>query len=219
MIYILLACFIIASGIGGYAAFAIGKQSGAIASDSSIAELRDEARRLEEELVTTLVGADKLTSTSQLASLIESANQLTDKASKARQKLLDAEGKIDTIQPRVLSLEQEHQTLRSVTLEEQNAVETALSVFKETSSECISLEHKLANSLQTLDAMYSEVSLTEPQKAMFEQLTNALTAASSQLRDVIVDYDGAHERLSLLQTRFKELEGEYSTLIEKQLLG
>lgn len=219
MIYILLASFVLASGIGGYIAFAVGKQSGAIASDESIAALRDEARRLEEELVAVLVDVDKLTSTKQLTSLIESTNGLTEKASQAHQKFLDATAKIDTIQARVLSMEQEHQALRSVTLEEKNAVETALSVFKETSSECVSLEHKLADSLQTLDAMYSEVSLTEPQKAMFNELTTALTAASSQLRDVIVEYDGAHERLTLLNTRFEELEGEYSALIEKQLLG
>jgi hypothetical protein len=83
----------------------------------------------------------------------------------------------------------------------------------------MSLEHRLADSLQTLDAMYSEVSMTEPQKAMFEELSNAVTLASSQLRDVIVDYESAHERLSILHTRFGELETEYSALIEKQLLG
>jgi predicted nucleic acid-binding Zn-ribbon protein len=55
------------------------------------------------------------------------------------------------------------------------------------------------------------------QQAVFQELSNSLTSASAQLRDVIIDYQNANERLANLNSRFVDLEREYSKLVEQQL--
>jgi hypothetical protein len=65
--------------------------------------------------------------------------------------------------------------------------------------------------------MTSEVALTADQRAIFEALSTALTTASSQLRDVIIAYQNAHERLVALQGQYTDLENEYIKLVELQL--
>ena len=219
MIYVISIVFIIASFVVGSAALHVGKKRGSHATDESIATLREEAHELENTLVKTLADAKNYTSAKQLANLSESIDNLAANTVTMKEQYLALQQKITEAHKAVLTREEEHQALRSVTQEDRALVTTALSRFNEASSECMSLENRLADSLQTLDAMYSEISMTEPQKAMFEELSNALTSASSQLRDVIVDYESAHERLSTLQSRFVELENEYSSLVEKQLLG
>jgi chromosome segregation ATPase len=219
MLYVIAGMFIVISVGAAFAAFHVGKKSGSHATDSSIAELREEARELEDKLVKILANAETFTSAKQLEALGEAVDKLTTQAEALKNQQGTVQQKIREAEKLVLEREQEHQNLRTVTAEDRSAVESALSSFEEASSECMSLENRLADSLQTLDAMYSEVSMTEPQKAMFEELSNAVTLASSQLRDVIVDYESAHERLSILHARFGELETEYSALIEKQLLG
>jgi hypothetical protein len=67
--------------------------------------------------------------------------------------------------------------------------------------------------------MSSEIKMTPDQQAVFSELSNALTQASSQLRDVIIDYQNAHERLSNLSSRFGDLEKEYTKLVDQQLAG
>ncbi len=219
MIYVITLLFILTSLIVGAGAVHAGKKSGSHATDESIAALRQEAYELEDTLVKTLADAKKYTSAKQFASLSESIDRLSTNTVKIKEQHLVIQKKITEAHSAVVSREEEHQSLRSVTQDDRELVTTALSRFNEASSECMSLEHRLADSLQTLDAMYSEISMTEPQKAMFEELSNALTSASGQLRNVIVDYENAHERLSTLQSRFVELENEYSGLVEKQLLG
>jgi chromosome segregation ATPase len=219
MIYIISLIFIITSLGVGATALHMGKKSGSHATDESIAILREEARELENTLVQTLADAKNYTSAKQLAFLSESIDNLATNTATIKEQYLGLQQKISEAHKAVLTREEEHQELRSVTQEDRALVTTALSRFNEASSECMSLESRLADSLQTLDAMYSEISMTEPQKAMFENLSNALTSASGQLRNVIVDYESAHERLSTLQSRFVELEDEYSSLVEKQLLG
>jgi archaellum component FlaC len=67
--------------------------------------------------------------------------------------------------------------------------------------------------------MTSELQMTPDQQAVFSELSNALTSASAQLRDVIVDYQNAYERLESLRSQHKDLESEYSKLVEQQLGG
>jgi predicted nucleic acid-binding Zn-ribbon protein len=67
--------------------------------------------------------------------------------------------------------------------------------------------------------MSSEIKMTADQKVVFQELSNALTATSAQLRDVIIDYQNANERLTTLRERFADLEREYTKLVEQQLAG
>jgi predicted nucleic acid-binding Zn-ribbon protein len=106
-----------------------------------------------------------------------------------------------------------------VSEEDQVAITQSLTSYSESSAESLSLEQKLAESLRTVDAMASEIQMTNDQQAVFCEFSNALTQASAQLRDVIIDYQNANERLSNLHSRFIDLENEYSKLVEEQLAG
>jgi hypothetical protein len=59
--------------------------------------------------------------------------------------------------------------------------------------------------------------MSPDQRAVFQELTNALTTASAQLRDVIVDYQSVHERLSAMRSQYTDLENEYTKLVDLQL--
>jgi len=103
--------------------------------------------------------------------------------------------------------------------EDEAAINTTLARYSEFSTESLSLEQKLAESLRTLDVMTSEIQMTTDQQAVFAELSNALTQASAQLRDVIIDYQNANDRLRNLSSRFTDLENEYSKLVDQQLAG
>jgi uncharacterized coiled-coil protein SlyX len=65
--------------------------------------------------------------------------------------------------------------------------------------------------------MIVENPMTADQRALFQELSNALTAASAQLRDVIVDYQAVYERLDALRSQHADLEKEYTKLVDLQL--
>ena len=92
-----------------------------------------------------------------------------------------------------------------------------ISNYSDISSESVSLERRLADSLKTIDKMTTEVAMSEDQKAVFDALGNALTNASAQLRDVIVAHQNVYERLEALRSQYTDLEAEYIKLVELQL--
>ena len=89
--------------------------------------------------------------------------------------------------------------------------------YGDISSESVSLERRLAESLKTIDKMSTEIAMTEDQRAIFEALSSALTNASAQLRDVIMAHQNVYERLEALRSQYTDLEAEYIKLVELQL--
>jgi DNA repair exonuclease SbcCD ATPase subunit len=217
MEYLALAITIIASLAAAAVAYVLGKRSGFQASDEEITRLSEEARALESQLVETLSDNDRLASKGQTESLINQTRGFLEALAQQRQQLETITKKLDTIRADVEHREQEQHELRALKDEDEAAIQTTLSSYTQSSEESVALEQKLAESLRSLDAMSGEVRMTADQQAVFQELSNALTQASSQLRDVIIDYQAANERLSGLRARFGDLEKEYTKLIEQQL--
>jgi sensor domain CHASE-containing protein len=143
-----------------------------------------------------------LTTIAEQRSLLETISQRLEKA------------RID-VEERELA----QQEARAMREEDEIIIAQVTNNYSQFSTESVTLEHTLAESLKTLDAMTSELQMTPDQQAVFSELSNALTSASAQLRDVIVDYQNAHERLENLRSQHKDLEAEYSKLVEQQLGG
>jgi primosomal protein N'' len=120
-------------------------------------------------------------------------------------------------QAEVLQREASHQDIKTAKRDDEVALQEVVSNYNDISTESVSLERRLAESLKSIDKMSAEVALTADQKAVFEALSTALTTASSQLRDVIVAYQNMHERLAALQGQYADLENEYIKLVELQL--
>jgi chromosome segregation ATPase len=151
--------------------------------------------------------------------LVKQSQEFLAAAAKQREAVESLAEKLDKTRAEVEHREGEQQELRAMHIEDEAAVAQLLSAYNEFSTESLNLEQKLAESLKTLDAMSSEIKMTPDQKVVFQELSNALTATSAQLRDVIIDYQNANERLTTLRERFADLEREYTKLVEQQLAG
>jgi chromosome segregation ATPase len=219
MNYIILIVAALLAIIGPLVGYILGKRLGFQASDEEAAQLREESAQLEAKLVETLSNVDNFASKAQIA-FIKTQSEAFQQAIREQQSTLSAlVERVDKARVDVQARENELQELRAMSEEDQVAIIQSLASHNDSSAESLSLEQKLAESLRTVDAMASEIQMTTDQQAVFSGLSNALTQASAQLRDVIIDYQCANERLTNLHSRFTDLENEYSKLVEEQLAG
>lgn len=131
--------------------------------------------------------------------------------------LKEVETKLEEAQKTIEEKESYHQSLKSAKAEDEEKVAGLLARFEDIAAESISLEQKLAASLKSLDQMMTELQLTQEQKAMFENIQGALTEASSQLRELYIEYDSIKKRIDTLNMQLEDLEVEYTKLVEQQL--
>jgi chromosome segregation ATPase len=217
MSYIPIAIAALLAVIIPLAGFFFGRRSGFKASNEDAAKIREESRDLETKLIDTLSNVESLASKAQVNFLRQQCEAFRRAIGEHEQSLEGLTERVETIRQEVVQREDRQQELRAMREEDQVAITHALTRYTEFSTESLSLEQKLAESLRTLDAMAGEIKMTTDQKAIFTELSNALTQASAQLRDVIIDYQNANERLANLRSRFNDLENEYSKLVEQQL--
>lgn len=195
----------------------LGKRFSGEDSNESISLLREEARVLENKIVEALAGDSLMASKAQLVALSRKTKEFQAALESQRQLRVELEEKLKTIHNDVIVRETTQQQIRSAKQEDEVALQSVVSNYHDISSESVSLERRLAESLKTIDKMTSEVALTEDQKAVFEALSNALTNGSAQLRDVIVAHQNVYERLEALRAQYTDLEAEYIKLVELQL--
>ena len=138
---------------------------------------------------------------------------------KARDQLKQAETKLEVAQKNVDQKEAAQQELKSAKEDEQSKLDNLAAQYEQVSSESVELEKKLANSLKHLDAIMSELQMTQAQRDIMQALSNALTTAGSRLRDVIGEYQTINARLESLKQQHLDLESEYTKLVEQQLGG
>jgi hypothetical protein len=219
MNYIILTLAALLAIAGPLIGYMLGRRLGSEAGDEQASQLREESAQLETKLVETLSNVDNFASKAQLA-FIKTQAEAFQQAIRAQQEILNSlVERVDKARVDVQTRETVLEDLRAVSEEDQVAITQSLTSYSESSAESLSLEQKLAESLRTVDAMASEIQMTNDQQAVFCEFSNALTQASAQLRDVIIDYQNANERLSNLHSRFIDLENEYSKLVEEQLAG
>lgn len=194
-----------------------GKKAAPGSSDEEMAALRETARELENKLVETLSDNHKFASKGQIASLARQTENFRATIAEQKALLSTIRERLDNARADVDAREKAQQEIRTMKEEDESAIVEVVANYDRFSSESVTLEHTLAESLRTLDAMASEIQMSPDQQAVFHELSNALTATSAQLRDVIVDYQNAHERLENLRRQYQDLENEYTKLVEQQL--
>lgn len=201
------------------AAYVLGKRMAPGASNEEMASLREKSRELEEKLIEMLSEKDRFASRAQIATLVRQTESFLATISEQRGLLTTIAQRLEKARVDVEERELAQQEARAMKEEDEAVIVQVTTNYTQFSTESVTLEHTLAESLKTLDAMTNELQMTPDQQAVFAELSNALTSASSQLRDVIVDYQNAHERLENLRSQHKDLEAEYSKLVEQQLGG
>lgn len=217
-ILITIATLLLAIGLP-LVAYLLGKRAGASATDAESSALREEAQNLETQLIEVLSEHQKFASKGQIQSLASQRQNFIASAQEQKTLLTSMVERLDKARADVQRREAEQQEIRAMKEEDEKVIGQLTSNYAQFSHESVTLEHTLAESLKTLDAMSSEIKMTPDQQAVIQELSNALTSASAQLRDVIVDYQNAHERLESLRLQHRDLENEYTKLVEQQLAG
>ena len=195
----------------------LGKKLSGEESNEQLTLIREESRALEARIVEALGTEAPQVSKSQLAVLKKKIVGYRGTLDSQRGERETLEKKLEGAQADVLQREASHQDIKTAKRDDEVALQEVVSNYNDISTESVSLERRLAESLKSIDKMSAEVALTADQKAVFEALSTALTTASSQLRDVIVAYQNMHERLAALQGQYADLENEYIKLVELQL--
>ena len=180
-------------------------------------ELMETYEEVQGELTDLLKYTNSYASKGQFDTLLKMIEQVQVELENEKKSLVDIEAKLDTAQKDVEGKEAQQQELKSAKEEDELALEDLLSNYSQISEESVTLEQKLAQSLKNLDQMMEELTLTQEQKQMLEELSGALTDAGSLFRDLITEYQSVNERLEMLRTQHDDLEDEYTKLVEQQL--
>jgi chromosome segregation ATPase len=112
-------------------------------------------------------------------------------------RLKDLESRLDEAQDAVEEKESTQQELKTAREEDEVKLEELLSAYSEISDEAISLEQQLAQSMKNLDTIVSETTLDDAQQEQFGELSETLSAAGSNLRNLLMEYEAVKQRLEL----------------------
>ena len=214
---ILFITAMVVSVILPLAGLMLGKRLSGVESDEGVAILREESRVLETKIIDLLAGEEDLVSKEQLAALRRKSTEYRIAVESQRTSRIELEHKLTTAHADVIARETAHQEIKAEKQDDEVTLQAAMSNYSDISTESVSLERRLAESLKTIDKMSTEIAMTEDQRAVFESLSTALTNASAQLRDVIVAHQNVYERLEALRSQYTDLEAEYIKLVELQL--
>lgn len=169
------------------------------------------------ELEALLKNSKDFVSKAQIDSVLLQVATAQEELNKEKKSLQEIESKLDEAQKLVEEKETVHQELKSSKEEDEIRLRELTERYDNISSESIGLEQRLASSMKNLDLLMAEVQLTADQKAVLQDLANALSGAGERLRDLLTEYSTVHERLEMLQQQHQDLEAEYTRLVEQQL--
>ena len=136
---------------------------------------------------------------------------------KEREGLKALEQKLEKAQKGVEEKESIQQQTKSSKEEDEKKLAELLGGFDRIEQEAVGLERELAESLKNLDNILKEVKATDEQKAVLQELQTALTDAGARLRELLMEHGTVKERLEMLNQQHRDLEEEYTRLVEQQL--
>lgn len=169
--------------------------------------------KIEEHLKTS----EGLFSKKQFEKVSEQLKSVQDSLNTQKTMLKEVERKLEDAQKSIEAKEAFHQSLKSAKAEDEEKISSLLGRYDDISTESITLEQKLATSMKSLDTILAEVTLTTEQVAIIQELSDALTEASSQLRGLFLEYESIKKRIEALNGQLDDLEEEYTRLVEQQL--
>ena len=172
---------------------------------------------IEGQIATAIERSAQFMSPGQLATLTNQSEKAATDLQGEKENLKSIESKLDQCQKEVEGREAQQQELKAAKDEDEARLQELLAKFEEISTESIGLEQRLAASMKSLDALLSEVQLTQDQKTTLQELSANMTGAGERLRELIMEYTSVKERLELLKQQHADLEEEYTRLVEQQL--
>lgn len=216
---LLITALIVAAacGAGLFALMKLLRKGVAASATSGKDQLLADIDSNTKSLLELLVFKDSYASKAQFQFVESLHTKAVGDLEKEKATLKEIETKLDTAQKAVGEKETAQQDIKSAKAEDETHLQDLLTKHADLSNEAIALEQKLAQSLKNLDALLNELQLTQDQRAMLQEMQNAVTSASARLRDLIAEYSGVNERLEALKQQHLDLEDEYTKLVEQQL--
>ena len=205
------------SALGIFGAFYLLKKQIASSVGAEKESLLSEIPKVVSEIEKKLADASRFASKPQLDFVVQQTQAAQADLAKEKQNLKSIETRLDEAQKNVEQKEAAQQELKSGREDEELLLQDLFAKFEDISAESISLEQRLAHSMKNLDQLLGEVELTSDQRGIFQDLQNALSTAGARLRDLLMEYTTVRDRLQVLQQQHKDLEEEYTRLVEQQL--
>lgn len=179
--------------------------------------ISQEAGTLGGEIDQLLQRSDKFAPKGQLDWLKEQLDTIGMEVENQRRVLKEFETKLEGAQGQIEAKETAQQELKTSRREDEERLNQLLASFKDISQESIALEQRLAASLKNLDGLMAGMTLTPDQRAVLTELQNVMVSAGGRLRELITEYEAVKNRLEILRQQHKDLEEEYTRLVEQQL--
>ncbi|MFN8389572.1 MAG: hypothetical protein U0136_04715 [Bdellovibrionota bacterium] len=134
-------------------------------------------------------------------------------------KLADLDAQLTKLQAAVETAEAAHNELKKGKEDSDKLADEVRSKKDQLAAETKAIEGELAQSRAKLDVLSEEVSLTKDQKIALNSVTSSIDASSKQLLALSEVYTVAATRFSNLENQYRELEKEFTKLVEKELSG
>jgi chromosome segregation ATPase len=207
---------LVAAVIFGAGYFVIKKQRGG-SSSITRAKLLTEITSVTTELEGLKRYERSYSGAGQLAQLRERIEAITVTLAAENATLKGIEEKLQAAQKIVEGKEAQQQEVKSVKVKDEVMLQGLLARYNDIAEESKALEHRLAQSMKSLDAILSELNLTQDQRKHLSDLSETLTSAGGRLRELLTEYQTVKERLDMLTQQHADLEEEYTKLVEQQL--
>jgi hypothetical protein len=160
---------------------------------------------------------DGYASSAQLNTIELQFAELKEAFEAQRKLLTDTEASLANAQKSVETKEIQQQEQKSLKEDDEKKLTDLLAKYESLADESVALEQELANAMKNLEDILATATLTDVERDLLTQFNDAVIAASSRLRDLMTEYNVVKERLETIQGQFKDLEDEYTRLVEQQL--
>jgi len=186
-------------------------------ANKEIETILDKVKGVDADIEELLQHQEGYCAQGQYENLSGRVNTIRAELEKEKQGLDELEKGLDEAQKNVENKETHQQDLKTSREEDETKLEELMAQYSDISTESISLEQKLAESMKNLDSLSEDVQLTEDQKNIVDDISEALSRSGESLRNLLMEYEGVNERLKLLREQHDDLEDEYTKLVEQQL--
>ena len=217
MLYIIALVLVAVCSAGAFGSSLAYKKFAASGGSTAVAERNQTIETITEKLSGLSKFEESYATRPQFAFIKGELDDVKAAFAKQSQTLKEIEGSLSVAQKKVEEKETQQQELKTLKEEDETKLIDILTVFETLSQESMSLEQELAQSLKNVEEMLAGTTLSNEQRGILTEFNEALLSASSRLRDLVTEYQVVRERLEGLQGQFKDLEEEYTRLVEQQL--
>lgn len=187
--------------------------SGEMAVEQKLIDQLDEALK---------AGVDYIQDMLPLSGALELEKEIADtreQVAAETKRLADLDAQLNRLQASVAEAETAHAELKRGKEDADKLAEEINNRKESLQLETKNLESELTNSQAQLQLLADEVSLTDEQKAALKTIEDSLTQGLNQLKNLVETYNVAATRFTNLELQYRELEKEYTKLVEKELAG